>query len=56
MQPAYRHLPGAQDAREKFPVSTMVTRDTFFLGTSPVINDSQIDFIGETLAEFMKTR
>jgi CDP-6-deoxy-D-xylo-4-hexulose-3-dehydrase len=56
MQPAYRHLPGAHDAREKFPVSTMVTRDTFFLGTSPIITDEQIDYIGSVLTEFMGSK
>ncbi len=54
MQPAYRHLPDADVARSKFPVSTAVTRDTFFLGTSPVITDQQVDFIGETLAGFIQ--
>jgi CDP-6-deoxy-D-xylo-4-hexulose-3-dehydrase len=56
MQPAYRHLEGASDAHIKFPVSTMVTRDTFFLGTSPVITDEQVDFIGSTLDEFIASR
>lgn len=56
MQPAYRHLEGAQDARTNFPVSTMVTRDTFFLGTSPVITEQQVEFIREVLADFMRSR
>lgn len=44
LQPAYDGVYQA-DAKKDFPVSTKVTTDTFFLGTSPVITDEQLDYI-----------
>ena len=35
-----------------FPVAKKVTTDTFFLGTSPVISEEQIAYIGEVLDSF----
>jgi dTDP-4-amino-4,6-dideoxygalactose transaminase len=32
-----------------FPVATKVTTDTFFLGTSPVITDEQLDYVQESV-------
>jgi len=55
LQPAYDHLPWAENARERFPVASHVTTHTFFLGTSPVITDPQLDYIGELVQEFMQT-
>jgi hypothetical protein len=36
-----------------FPVANFVTTNTFFLGTSPVITEEQIAYIGETLESFL---
>ena len=52
MQPAYSHLVGDMDLSD-FPVAKKVTTDTFFLGTSPVITEEQISYIGEVLDSFM---
>jgi len=53
MQPAYSHLVGDMDLND-FPVAKKVTTDTFFLGTSPVITEEQIAYIGEVLDLFME--
>jgi CDP-6-deoxy-D-xylo-4-hexulose-3-dehydrase len=45
LQPAYAHLPLSTQAKTLFPVATKVTKDTFFLGTSAIITDEQIDYI-----------
>jgi len=52
MQPAYSHLVGDMDLSD-FPVAKKVTTDTFFLGTSPVITEEQIAYIGDVLDAFM---
>ena len=44
LQPAYFGLYSG-DAKKDFPIATKVTTDTFFLGTSPVITDEQLDYI-----------
>jgi CDP-6-deoxy-D-xylo-4-hexulose-3-dehydrase len=44
LQPAYEGIYSG-NAKNDFPVSTKVTTDTFFLGTSPVITDEQLDYI-----------
>jgi len=44
LQPAYDGVYSG-DAKKDFPVSSKVTTDTFFLGTSPVIADEQLDYI-----------
>jgi dTDP-4-amino-4,6-dideoxygalactose transaminase len=51
MQPAYIHLVGDMDLND-FPVAKKITTDTFFLGTSPVITEEQISYIGEVLDSF----
>jgi dihydroxyacetone kinase DhaKLM complex PTS-EIIA-like component DhaM len=51
MQPAYSHLVGDMDLSD-FPIAKKVTTDTFFLGTSPVIIEEQITYIGEVLDSF----
>ena len=37
---------------EKYPNARKVTTDTFFLGTSPVITDEQLDYIEQTVDKF----
>ena len=54
LQPAYRHLMDAKDVINNYPVARKVTTDTFFLGTSPVITDEQIEYIGNKTDEFME--
>lgn len=44
LQPAYKGVYRG-DGKKDFPVSTKVTTDTFFLGTSPVITEQQLEYI-----------
>ena len=39
---------------EKFPYATKTTTDTFFLGTSPVLNKEKIDYVGRMIDKFME--
>jgi len=54
LQPAYTHLPEAENAINRFPVATYATMNTLFHGTSPVITAEQIDYIGECVDQFMQ--
>lgn len=51
LQPAYDGVYSG-DAKKDFPVSTKITTDTFFLGTSPVITDEQLDYIELKVNEY----
>lgn len=53
LQPAYEGLMDPKDIVEKFPVARKVTTDTFFLGTSPVIDKQKIDYIEMILDQFI---
>ena len=53
LQPAYEGMMGKNDVIKNYPNARKVTTDTFFLGTSPVINDKQIDYIEQTLNSFI---
>ena len=50
LQPAYEGLMDATDVIKNYPNARKVTTDTFFLGTSPVITNEQVDYI-ETIIE-----
>ena len=52
LQPAYQGLMDHKDVIEKFPVARKITTDTFFMGTSPVITDVQLDYIESKVNEF----
>lgn len=54
LQPAYQGIMSNDDVISKFPNARKVTTDTFFLGTSPVITDEQIDYIDTILQNFIK--
>lgn len=41
--------------KEKYPIATKVTTDTFFLGTSPVITPQQLNYVEEKVNDFMKS-
>jgi CDP-6-deoxy-D-xylo-4-hexulose-3-dehydrase len=45
----------SSEAKSKFPVSTKVTTDTLFLGTSPVITSQQLDYVEQIVNEFFKS-
>jgi CDP-6-deoxy-D-xylo-4-hexulose-3-dehydrase len=54
-QPAYSGMYNLNDIVEKFPIARKVTTDTFFLGTSPVIDKEKTDYIEEILDKFIST-
>jgi CDP-6-deoxy-D-xylo-4-hexulose-3-dehydrase len=51
LQPAYGEIYSGNPKKD-FPISTKVTTDTFFLGTSPVITDEQLDYIEEVVNNY----
>ena len=55
LQPAYTHLVDSKEVIEQYPVARKVTTDTFFLGTSPVINKEKIDYIETILDKYIDT-
>jgi len=54
LQPAYRHLIDPCSIIANYPVARKITTDTFFLGTSPVITDEQLDYIEEITDLYFK--
>ena len=52
LQPAYEGLMPPEEVINKYPNARKVTTDTFFLGTSPVITDDQIDYIDSIVNSF----
>lgn len=52
--PAYEDLAkDYENPREQFPVATKSTLDTFFLGVYPGITDEQMDYIADTVKDFL---
>jgi hypothetical protein len=45
----------SKEVIEKYPVARKVTTDTFFLGTSPVVNKEKTDYIQSILDKFIDT-
>jgi CDP-6-deoxy-D-xylo-4-hexulose-3-dehydrase len=56
LQPAYAGLMDINSVIKDYPNARKVTTDTFFLGTSPVITDEQLDYIGSVVDEFFGTK
>lgn len=56
LQPAYEGLMDVNEVIKNYPNARKVTTDTFFLGTSPVITDEQLDYIEEILTNFFITK
>lgn len=54
LQPAYAGIMNVNDVINNYPNARKVTTDTFFLGTSPVITDEQLNYIESTLSYFFK--
>ena len=52
LQPAYRELAVGMSPKTKFPNATKVTMDTFFIGTSQVVTDEQIDYIKTVVDDY----
>jgi CDP-6-deoxy-D-xylo-4-hexulose-3-dehydrase len=55
LQPAYQHLIKT-DPLTTYPNATVATKNTFFLGTSPVITDQHIEYIQQTVDTFLSSR
>jgi CDP-6-deoxy-D-xylo-4-hexulose-3-dehydrase len=53
LQPAYQGMMDHKEVIEKYPVARKVTTDTFFLGTSPIIDKQKIDYIETILDKFV---
>lgn len=53
LQPAYEGLCDKDEVINKFPVARKVTTDTFFLGTSPVIDKQKTNYIEHILDKFI---
>ena len=53
LQPAYQGIMDPKEVIEKFPIARKVTTDTFFLGTSPVIDKQKTDYIDSVLDQFI---
>lgn len=56
LQPAYAGLIDKNIVLSNYPNARKVTTDTFFLGTSPVITDKQIDYIGSVVDNFFSQK
>jgi len=54
LQPAYAGLMDQNDVINNYPNARKITTDTFFLGTSPVITDEQLNYIETILHDFMR--
>tara|TARA_R110000787_G_scaffold39265_2_gene98579 strand:- start:3359 stop:4687 length:1329 start_codon:yes stop_codon:yes gene_type:complete len=55
LQPGYQDLvTSGSDPRKDFPKATKATKDTFFLGVSPVITYEQIQYVCEIVEKFMR--
>ncbi len=52
LQPAYTGMMDSARVISDFPNARKVTTDTFFLGTSPVITEPQMDYIEKTVDDF----
>jgi CDP-6-deoxy-D-xylo-4-hexulose-3-dehydrase len=55
LQPAYSHLCEGDPVKD-YPIATKATTNTFFLGTSPIITDEQIDYIDSVVTKFFADR
>jgi CDP-6-deoxy-D-xylo-4-hexulose-3-dehydrase len=55
LQPAYEHLIKT-DPITTYPNATAATKNTFFLGTSPVITDQHLDYIQQTVDGFLASQ
>ena len=52
LQPAYEGLMDQNEVITNYPNARKITTDTFFLGTSPVITDEQLDYISDVVGKF----
>jgi CDP-6-deoxy-D-xylo-4-hexulose-3-dehydrase len=55
LQPAYKGMMDPEKVINDYPVARKVTTDTFFLGTSPVIDKAKTDYIESILDRFINS-
>ena len=55
LNPGYTHLIDSKKVIEDYPVSRKITTDTLFLGTSPVLQQDQIEYVDLQVNKFMET-
>jgi len=53
LQPGYDHIMPPDMAKNEYPVATHVMLNTYFHGTSPVITEEQMKYIGNQVDGFM---
>jgi len=53
LNPGYTHLIDSKKVIEEYPVSRKITTDTLFLGTSPVLEKEQIEYVELQVNKFM---
>tara|TARA_R110000868_G_scaffold405811_1_gene685638 strand:+ start:4321 stop:5625 length:1305 start_codon:yes stop_codon:yes gene_type:complete len=53
LQPAYSGMLNEHDIIKNYPNARKVTTDTFFLGTSPVITEEQLNYIEKIVFKFI---
>lgn len=56
LQPAYEGMMDPKEVIEKYPIARKVTTDTFFLGTSPVITDEQLNYVELQVKNFFGSK
>lgn len=54
LQPAYEGIMSTHKVMTEYPNARKVTTDTFFLGTSPVITDVQLNYVEQIVDNFFK--
>lgn len=54
LQPAYSDLAKTCDPKKKYPNATKATRDTFFVGTSQVVDDRQLDYVQKVVDAYFE--
>lgn len=54
LNPGYTDLMDSKKVIEDYPIARKITTDTFFLGTSPVIQQEQIEYIELQIHKFMR--
>ena len=55
LNPGYTHLIDSKKVIEDYPVSRKITTDTLFLGTSPVLEKEQLQYVELQVHKFMET-
>ena len=54
LQPAYEGIMNTEEVIKQYPNARKVTTDTFFLGTSPVITEQQLQYIKTIVDKFFE--